>query len=335
MRKSIRSIGMAIVSLVFRWPLWGVLFLSRPLLRWRSLFVVYPGQVSDVKAYAPDSLIWLRDTWLYRGKPQFAGIQFRKNAKDAEGHWGIVVYISSTADELHRDKHLVLNIMRRLHHLSRLLGIKAIACAGQIPSIIHKHNIQIEAPFVDGRLGSAFSVITTITKIYSENNFEKDQKLLVIVGIGFLGKMVLENIASSGFRARGIDIHTIDDGIQIGEDAVKTLSQSDVVVVLTPRGEDFIPYLKHLKPGAIIIDDTHPRLRHKIENNPVYKVALEWPGFKFLPELPGYKKKWIPGCMVEAIVKSHSNHPYSTYEDFHNRASRTGFEVLINPVKDL
>lgn len=179
---------MAIITTVFRWPLWGILLLSRIFITWRSLFVVYPGDINDIKAYAPDSLIWLRDTWLYRGKPQFAGIQIRKGARGLEAYWGIVVYISSTTAELQKDRELVLNIMQRLRFLSHLLGVNVIACAGQMPSIINKHNIDLDKPFIDGRIGSSFSVISTVKKIYKQHDIQKDQVLLAIVGIGFLGK---------------------------------------------------------------------------------------------------------------------------------------------------
>lgn len=324
---------MAIISTVFRWPLWGGLFLSRALISWRTLFVVYPGHISDVKAYCPDSLIWMRDTWLFRGKPQFAGIQVRRGAKGTEAFWGIVLYISSTTDELREDRQLVLDIMRRLRFLGRLLGTEVIACAGQMPSIIHKHEIGIEPPFIDGRLGSSYSVISTVTKIYEKYQIQKQRSLLVLVGIGFLGRSVMENLEISGYRVRGIDIVTTKSGIHLGDNALKTLSEADVVVVLTPRGQDFVPYLEHLKPGAIIIDDTHPKLRHGAERNPVYKVALEWPGFEFNPRLPGYKKQWIPGCMVEAIVKSRGDRAHSSYGDFSQSARQAEIGVTVEQLK--
>lgn len=333
MHNAFRRIGMVAISTVFRWPLWGILFLSRAFIPWRSLFVVYPGDISDVKAYSPDSMIWLRDTWLYRGKPQFAGIQIRKGGKGKAAFWGIVVYISSTADELREAKQLLLSIMQRLRFIGRLLGTQVIACAGQIPSVMHHHNIPIEPPFIDGRLGSSFSVISTVEKIYEIHSLRKDRNSMVIVGIGFLGKAVIGNLQASGYRVQGIDIVTTNAGIYIGEDALKILSMSDVVVVLTPRGQDFVPYLPQLKPGAIIIDDTHPKLRHQMENNPTYKVALEWPGFEFVPRLPGYHKQWIPGCMVEAIVTSRSKHSCASYRDFSNTARHAGLEALIDSEK--
>ena len=324
---------MLLISTVLRWPLWGLLFLSRAFIRWRSLFVVYPGQPSDIRAYSPDSLIWLRNTWLFRGKPQFAGIQIRHGVNSGGSYWGVVVYLSSTAQELTQDKQLLLDILRRLKFIGRLLGTRVIACAGQIPSILHKHNIPIEAPFIDGRFGAAYSVISTVNRIYLQHDMQRHRNLLAIVGIGFLGKTVMENLQSSGYRVLGIDIVPTQDGIRIGEDAIDTLTKSDAVLVLTPRGKDFVPYLQQLKPGAIVIDDTHPKLKRRIDDHPVYKVALEWPGFAFYPRLPGYKKQWIPGCMVEAIVKSISNQPLTDYKDFSLRAEQAGIAVLIEPVK--
>ena len=88
---------MIALSTFLRWPLWGVLAISRIFVPWRTLFVVYPGDETDVKAYSPACLIWMRNTWLYRGKPQFTGFQIRRGS---DPFFGIVVYFSSTVDEM-------------------------------------------------------------------------------------------------------------------------------------------------------------------------------------------------------------------------------------------
>ena len=322
-----RPIALGLVTLVLRWPLWWVLALARPFIRWQSLFVVYPGRVDDIRAYCPDSLMWMRKSGLYWGKPQFAGVQIRPAGQAGQTYWGIVVYVSSTVEEMQRDQQLVSAIMRRLRYLARLLGIRVIACAGQMPSIMHKHGIKLERPFIDGRLGSSYSVVTTVRDVYARHNFAK-HRLLCVVGIGFLGRSVIDRLQASGYRVQGIDIVKTVDGVAIGDDALTLLAGADVVVVLTPRGQDFIPYMHYLQPGAIIIDDTHPHLRIRTRDNPIYKVALEWPGFAFKPRLPGYRKHWIPGCMVEAIVKSHDKRAPLNDEDFDNAAARMGFRTL-------
>ena len=326
-----RRVGMAIISTLLRWPLWIILALARPFVRWQTLFVVYPGDINDIKAYSPNSLMWLRNTWLFRGKPQFAGLQIRRGAKDERTFRGIIVYISSTIEELRHDKQLVLDIIRRLRFIGKLLDVQVIACAGQIPGVIQKHEIPIEAPFIDGRLGSSYSVIETVIKAYEKHNFKKQQQFLVVVGIGFLGRAVIQDLQELGYRAQGIDIVRTEAGVNIGSQALHALSTADVVVVLTPRGQDFVPYLEHLRAGAIIIDDTHPKLKHRPEQNPLYKVVLAWPGFESIPRLPGYKKQWIPGCMVEAIVNSrNTGGAFSSYQEFSSNARQAGIEVLLD-----
>ncbi len=323
-----RPLALGLVTLVLRWPLWWLLALTRPFIRWRSLFVVYPGRVDDIRAYSPDSMMWLRKSWLYWGKPQFAGVQIRPAGQGGETFWGIVVYVSSTVDEMQRDRDLVAAIMRRLHSLARLLGIQVIACAGQMPSIMFKHGFKLERPFIDGRLGSAYSVVTTVHNVYARHKLDK-HGLLCVVGIGFLGRSVIDSLQDSGYRVQGIDIVKTTDGVAIGEDALKLLAGADVVVVLTPRGQDFIPYMHYLKSGAIVIDDTHPHLRIRSSDHPIYKVALEWPGFAFKPRLPGYRKHWIPGCMVEAIVTSQGARSQLNDRDFSLAAQQFGFRALI------
>ena len=85
------------------------------------------------------------------------------------------------------------------------------------------------------------------------------------------------------------------------DEGKQVLTQADMVVVLTPKGSDFAPYMKHLKPGCLVVDDTHPRLHATISGLKLYKVAVGLPGTFFYPRLPGYRRDWLPGCVVEAI----------------------------------
>ncbi len=319
---------MVLATTVFRWPLWLLLALSRTAVQWHCLFVVYPGDKGDIEKYAPRNLTWLRTTWLFRGKPQFAGIQIRHGSKVFRG---IVVYVSSTVAELRRDRDLALAIVRRLRAISSLLRIRAIALAGQLPSVLQKHEIALTHPFVTGRLGSAFSVVESLNQVCEKHGLKPSDTAVVVVGVGFLGQSVVDALCDKGYSVEAIDIVKTRSGIRIGKDALRALNHAGVVVVLTPRGEDFLPYLPHLGRDSIILDDTHPRIRQGVKDHVCYKVALQWPGFKSLPRLPGYRPQWIPGCMVEAIVSSQCEHPHVlNHADIAEGARSAGIKTSLN-----
>ena len=290
MASSARRIIMIMLSTALRWPLWGVLAVSRLVVPWRTLFVVYPGDESDVTAYAPDCFVWMRNTWLFRGKPQFAGLQIRKGAKP---FFGLVVYVSSTIEEMRNDRILMLEILERLDFLARMLGLEIVALAGQMPSVIKKHKLPVKAPFIDGRMGSAFSVVETVNRVFDKHRLEKTESLLVVVGAGFLAESVLTYLVALDYEVEAVDI-------------VRT------------------------RTDALVIDDTHPGIRSRDMPQPVYKVALAWPGFEFVPRLPGYKKQWIPGCMLEAIVATQSSDSLASYHRFRETAREIGITVPLN-----
>jgi hypothetical protein len=97
-------------------------------------------------------------------------------------------------------------------------------------------------------------------------------------------------------------------------------------VVLTPKGSDFIHYIKYLKKDVIIIDDTHPRITEQLSDVTFYKVAVGMKDVKFHPRLPGYKQDWIPGCAVEAmVVAATGDFDNASQEAFNTWAKELGF----------
>ena len=65
-------------------------------------------------------------------------------------------------------------------------------------------------------------------------------------------------------------------------------------------------------------------------------IKLRWYGsaLNLSHDSPAIKKQWIPGCMVEAIVKSRSNHSCSNYTDFSNSARQAEISVLVEQVRN-
>lgn len=282
-----RNIVFLVANILLRYPIWVLLVLLRPFRLFHYLFLVYPGNDYDLGGYCPK---WLANTWLFWGKPTFGGII----TPGRTGARGLILVIPNTAKQMLHDRTTTALIVRRLERIASLLGIEAIATAGQLPSIIEKHGIPVSDRLVDGKLGTIYTIEQTLKAAIEEKGVV-DNPVIAIIGTGFIGKALHSNLEKQGKKVVGFNLNSKVEGVR----------DADIIIVLTPRGKDFIPYIPHVRDGAIIIDDTHPRIFAPIPNASLFKVAMSLEGVKFVPKLPGYHNKWVPGCAIEAILQAH------------------------------
>lgn len=288
--RKIRKSAFILVNGILRPLVWATLFALRPFRLFDYLFLVYPGTDYDLDGYCPR---WLARSWLFSGRPVTGGMI----TQGTTGVRGLILVVPNTARQLLADKSIVLNIVKRLNSISTLVGVNTIAMAGQLPSIARKHGIATNQKFVNGKLGTVFAIETTLEKILKLEDSKIDP-VIAVIGTGFIGNAVLDNQERKGRKVVGFNI----------DSDVSAIADADIVIVLTPRGKDFMPYVPFLKKGVIVIDDTHPRIFARIENATLYKVAMSIEGVEFRPKLPGYLYDWVPGCAIEAILQARFGH---------------------------
>ena len=327
--RSTRKTLFVTFCLVLRWPTRLFLITVRVFRPFDYLFLVYPGTDQDLDGYCPR---WLAKSWLFRSKPQVGGFITR-----GTGGRGLVLVVPNTVKELLHDKQSCYRITKRLNRTRRLVGAKSIAIAGQLPGIIIKHQIKLEKPFVVGNTGTVFCVMETVAQAMSIHGLTQGSFRIILVGVGFIGRSVLDALKNDGHEVLGVDIKISRRGVLVGEKGLDALQKADMVIVLTPKGSDFLPYVRHLKLGCIVIDDTHPKITNRPDGIHFYKVAMGMDGVKFLPRLPGYKSDWIPGCTVEAIYSAATgsfNHIPQT--EFNSTARDLGFyaHLVVNEEAD-
>jgi hypothetical protein len=281
-------------NLILRLPVWGLLALLRPLRPFRYIFLVYPGSEKDLAGYCPK---WLLQTPLFKGRPTIGGIITSNREHKVRG---LVLVIPNTIAEMQANPELCRKIKSRLLRIQKLSGAVAVAMAGQMPGLFSRHGINLEDPFVGGLQGTVFSVVETVQKLVEIHHLDKSNRFAV-VGIGHMGGAVVDCLKEMGFEVAAIDIRRSRQGVLLPEESHKTLAEADLVVVLTPKGKDFAPYLNWLKPGCLVVDDTHPRLLNDNHKLKLFKVAVGLPETRFYPRLPGYQAIWLPGCVIEAI----------------------------------
>jgi len=315
----LRKIGFLTVSLFLRWPIWILLGIARFFKPFDYLFLVYPGDDSDLDGYCPR---WLAKSWLFSTKPTIAGV-----ISKGSGGRGLVLVVPNTASDFQANKETCQAIVRRLKRISSWIGAPSIALAGQAPGMITRHGVSFEEPFVRGNKGAVFCVAEVIEEVMQKHNLVPGQFKITLVGVGYVGNLLMSFLEEEGHDVEGIDIRNHRNRVSLQEDAPTILNQADMIIVLTPKGSDFIPYLPYLKEGAIVIDDTHPRIRKKLNDITFYKVAVGMKGVNFTPRLPGYKSDWIPGCAVEAMVSAKTGdfNGDTSSRMFHKQAREMGF----------
>ena len=98
-----RKVGLLLVSLFLRWPIWLMLSFCRlaGIRFFDYLFLVYPGTDSDLDGYCPR---WLARSWFFRDKPVIAGVI----SKGVAGGRGLVLAVPNTVAELHKSSKVCL-----------------------------------------------------------------------------------------------------------------------------------------------------------------------------------------------------------------------------------
>jgi hypothetical protein len=319
-----RFSGFILVSLLLYWLFWGILALARVLKPFQYLFLVYPGTDSDLDAYCPRRIAKSR---LLKNKAFIGGLISR-----GPGGRGLVLVTPSTIENFSQDGQARKEIMGRLEWIGRVSGAGAIALAGQLPGIIYRNGNSLQRPFVRGDRGTVFCVMETLDQIMKNHNLNRKSIRIAVVGVGHVGGILLDALRNEGLDTVGIDIELKRGGIVLQKEGERLLQDIDVVIVLTPRGNDFLPYLKFVKKDAIILDDTHPKIKQNDQpkNLTFYKVAVGIENTRFYPRLPGYRPNWIPGCVVDAMVAAATGNFNGIQQiEFNEMAKKLGFFALM------
>ena len=324
-----RKISFVSVNL-FRWPIWFVLGIMRifGIRFFDYLFLISPGtskNVRDIGRYCP---LWISKSRAFSEAVNlFVGIIQKPKGGSSRG---LIIGTFKTTEDFLRDKKLGVKFDRQLRFLSSLLDVKSIALSGQMPGLMARHGVEIKKPLVRGNKGTVFCVSETVRKAVIKHKLKIGQFQMAIVGIGYVGQLLIDYLRSLGYRVVGVDIKPRGHSVVLTDKAPQVLARSKIVVVLTPDGRDFVPYVRYLKPGSIVIDDTHPRIRGEIGRVVFYKVAVSLNGVEFFPRLPGYRKNWIPGCVVEAIIAAETEKfNGEDQKTFNQEARKLGFNTLL------
>jgi hypothetical protein len=329
-------------SLLLRWPVIIVIAIACRIIPrlFKYIFLVYPGTDSDTERFCP---LWLANSWAFSGKPTIGGV-----ISNGTAGRGLYFVVPNTAKQFREEKKVCENIHRRLAWFNKIFRTKAIAIAGQGPGMFDRQGVKIAEPFVRGNKGTVFCIMETIREAMKIHELNPGSFRIALVGVGYVGSILMDAMKTEGHDIFGIDIKRHCDGIMLPEEGKAELRKADMTIVLTPEGSDFTPYVSYLKKGAIVIDDTHPKIRNHPEGAFFYKVAVGmktergWvkslsglmpflnrfseKEVKFIFPLPGYRSNWIPGCTLEAMYSAYTGDFNGTPQaDFNQICQEMGF----------
>ncbi len=228
-------------------------------------------------------------------------------------------------------------ILSRLLAAAQKIGVWRIALAGQLPSIIKRQGLVPDPSIVSGVVGAVFVVTACLREVFALHKLSNDARI-VVFGAGLVGSALIAALKSTGHNVNGLDAAPRGQDIQPLSSAEDVLQCADVVILLSARGSDFGPYLRFLKDGAVIVDDTHPALprarfeaaRTEAKDVTYYKAVASNPRLQVLPSLPGYGADWVPGCALEGIVLAGTDDEDPITQAFFDiKATRLGFRGLL------
>jgi len=306
----------------------SLLYLKPLLRRFRAfdfMLLIYPGTREDIISY-------LLFDKLRSCIPVISVVGLvQKGEKTGRG---LVLISKYSAEEILNRK--AQEFLKLAKELGNSLGVKKIALAGRLSHLLTQTN---DSLFITGKKGTVFAILESVRKTMNEKALPYSHTKIGILGIGFVGRAVLRHLQTFGFATViGVDLRfkslRIKDQqrVKMGPN-FSLLSECDLVVVLSPQGDDIKEAIPYLKQGVVVLDETYPpiskrnlgRIQSKGE---VYKVVLELKGVRFFPHLPKFKNKWLPGCVIEALLVSNSVKNWRSQNEFNKIASEMGLEAF-------
>lgn len=318
-----------VLTAVFRWPLFLLLSLMQCFRYFGFIFLVYPGDPSHTRRYVPRWLEWLQDSRHGPSRLSFIGL-----VKYRHGCHGLVLAVPSTAQALARNQEMLRTVVAKLCAAARFLRVQHVALAGRLSSLLEARGIERPPEIVSGAMGTVFMLSRAIGRVTDWRSSWRQPVKVVIFGIGALGRQLAAHLES-----KGLIVWSIHGKKGAGQDALADakaqLEACHVVVVLTATGSQFYPYMNMVGKDAVILDDTHPPMRRRPAHATAYRVVAGLPGLRFVPRLPGFAATWVPGCLVEAIVRGQSAEDLrlSRQDTFDRLAEEIGFDVRLIPLE--
>ncbi|HOY55839.1 MAG TPA: hypothetical protein PLH37_00205 [bacterium] len=282
------------------------------------VFLVYPGRDTDRQYFCSDE-DWQR--FLTQDRLVLVAGRITPGITGASG---LLLATGVSAETfIRRQPELLPEILRQVNDWASDVEAHSIGLAGIMPSIIQKRSIPVGSLFVKGLMGSTWLIIREVESLVSP------PARIAIVGFGYLGGFVSSELERQGFIVVKIDKRKTTEDIQ-------NLKSCELVIALTPAGDDMCEYYEVLRDSQCtqILFDCHPVPSRSVVDSftqlgiRVFQTTARAGGVVTMPPLPNFEAADIPGCLLDAIVRSQcSNNGDMTFQDFGHFASNVGIQT--------
>lgn len=222
-------------------------------------------------------------------------------------------------------------ISEGMSHSSRFYAL-----SGVMPGAINKHGIQVnEKKVCINNIGTTFMILKNIEEALKTHPY-LENKPVAIVGQGTVGEKIAEKLEQH-YPLRTFDIDAKINKAYFMGNKFQKISECGLVILLTTEGDDGVRSIfDYLNKEHVILSDTHPKiskemwgkLSHKNLNG--YECAATHRDFSIFPTYPEYNSKMIPGCLLEAVVSSHSGQKVDDFDEFITVAEKLRYESYIH-----
>ena len=324
-RTRLRALSMALAFLVLN-------------LSWRALhhrltpayvFVVYPGTERDKRLYVP---AWAEQ--FLRPLSPSGVIRYR-------GRWGLMVSGLATAELLERRPEAIEALLAEARR--EFPRVEVIALAGRLPSIAARAGVDLGQPFTRGDRGTLSAMLGAARELAERTGRPSDELTIAVPGGGgFIGMRLALELGAEFRRVIALDPRYHGERRRhdnlVFTDRPDEVGDADVVIVLTRRGDEVADVVPHLRPGALVADDTHPEMplavRRAAERRgaEVLKASVYDVRFQITPRIPMFRADDIPGCLLEAlVVLDRGRAVLRSQVEFDRAAREIGFRTRLAP----
>lgn len=264
------------------------------------LFAVY-GNAKDISTYYTPAMAKVMPDTLIGG--------YIRN----QNHRGMLVASHFLESELSEDSEKVTAYLDRLKE--DFPKVKNIALVGRLPNFAMKAGIPIEAPFVDGSMGTRYMIWDAAKQMVEMPEYQQENTITVLGGAGRIGNLVCEDLLRVFPKVVAFDPrYETDEEVRFEKGTVlrtsnrAALGRSKLFIGLTHHGDVIRELGNFMEPGSLIADDTHPcislEVRQELADKGIrtLKIILSHEEFRMWPRMPAWNNRDIPGCLVEALV---------------------------------
>lgn len=305
------------------WPL------LKKVVKPQVVFAVY-GTRGDQRAYVPD--------WFRRFFPPIAVAAFIKDKSSR----GVMVSSVFSEEELAADSDKVRKYITDLRR--EFPDVKRFALVGRLPGFSLKAGIELEPPLVDGSYGTRFAMVESALQIKEKlGDQAANTSIAILGGAGRIGGALIEDLCQTFQKVIAIDPRYTEEKTSFvnGARVIYTkrgerLQETRLVLVLTARGNDILPMVRHFAPGTVVADDTHPCIKRPLralldeQGVELWKTVVTSDDYAMYPRMPNFRNDNIPGCLLEALVlNATGDHALSSPQQFFEEAKNCGYRTLL------